>query len=52
MFRQVNVVSQVNRLDQCFSTFLPRGTLGQQYHYSAAPLDAKIGPKVNERDDW
>ena len=31
---------------------MPRGTLGQKYHYSAAPLDAKIGLKINESDNW
>ena len=30
--------------------FLPRGTLGQLYKYLAAPLDAKIGLKINKSD--
>ena len=32
-------------------SFLPRGTLGQQYHYLVAPIDAKIGLKVNKSDN-
>ena len=32
--------------------FLPRGTLGQQYHCLAASLDAKTGLKDNESDNW
>ena len=40
-------------VDQCFSTFfIPCDTLSQQYHFLVAPLDAKIGLKVNESDNW
>ena len=31
--------------------FLPHGTFGQQYHNLMAPLDAKIGLKVNESEN-
>jgi len=40
------------RLEQCFSTFFPRGTLGYLYQYLAAPLDAKIGLKAYKSDNW
>ena len=39
-------------LDQCFSTFLHRGTLGQLYQYLVAPMDAEIGLKFNKNYNW
>ena len=36
-------------IDQCFSTFLSRGTIGHIYQYLAAHLDAKIGLKLNKK---
>ena len=33
-------------------TCLPCGTLGRLYRYLAGPLDAKIGLKINESDNW
>ena len=35
-----------------YQPFLPRGTLGHQYHYLAALLDSKIGLKVNKINNW
>ena len=32
--------------------YLPRGILGQQNHYLAAPLDVSLSLKVNESDNW
>ena len=32
--------------------FLLLGTLGQQYRYLAAPLDDKMGIKVDKSDNW
>ena len=39
-------------MDQWFSTFFSRGTLGQQYQYLVIPFKAKIGLKINESGNW
>ena len=48
--RTIEADEAPHTVEQWFSTFFPPyGTLSQQYHYLAAPLDAKIGQKVNKK---